>query len=334
MSVKIIRPGLLTTIQDIGRWGFQKYGIIVSGAMDTFSFRVANLLVGNDENSACLEITMIGPTMEIQEDSLISICGGNLSPEIDGKSIPLWRPIYVRKGSVLKFGACLSGCRTYLAIAGGFYVEEVMRSKSTYLRAGIGGLEGRSLKEGDIVNINKCTPEQLKVTKKLSLLDDSNSFKVVEWFITSEIIPKYKVNPIIRVIPGGEFKKFSSESRVGFFKSEFEVTSQSDRMGYRLKGTTLKLSRPLEMISEAVSFGTIQVPPEGNPIILLADRQTTGGYPKIAQVASIDIPLIAQVKPGEKISFQKISLEEAQKLYILRELNIQQLKQGINLKYL
>lgn len=334
MSIKVLRPGLLTTLQDLGRYGFQRYGVIVSGAMDQFSLRIANLLLGNKENSACLEITMMGPSLLIQKDTLISICGGNLSPKIDGYPVPQWRPVYVKEGSIVEFGACISGCRAYLAVAGGFDIQEVMGSKSTYLRAEIGGFQGRSLKENDILGFNKCSDEGINIIKKLSSMNQSSYFAAPNWFVSTEILPKYNSNPIIRIIHGGEFEKFSAESRELFFTSEFQITPQSDRMGYRLKGPTLELSQPLEMISEAVSFGTIQVPPDGNPIVLLADRQTTGGYPKIAQIASVDLPLVAQIKPGEKIRFKEISIEEAQMLYIQRELDIKKLKLGLALSRL
>ncbi|GIM28036.1 KipI antagonist [Clostridium polyendosporum] len=334
MSIKIIRPGLLTTLQDLGRYGFQRYGVIISGAMDQFSLRIANLLLGNKENSACLEITMMGPSLLIKKDTLISICGGNLSPKIGGYPVPQWRSVYVKEGSILEFGACVSGCRAYLSVAGGFNIQEVMGSKSTYLRAEIGGFQGRSLKENDVLEFSEPSDEGINIIKKLSSMSESNYFAAPKWFVSTEILPKYSSNPIIRIIHGGEFEKFSAKSRELFFTSEFQVTSQSDRMGYRLKGSTLELSQPLEMISEAVSFGTIQVPPDGNPIVLLADRQTTGGYPKIAQVASVDLPIIAQIKPGERIRFKEISIEEAQILYIQRELDIKKLKVGLTLSRL
>lgn len=333
LSIKVIRPGLLTTVQDLGRYGSQRYGVIVSGAMDQFSLRVANLLVGNDENAAALEITMMGPTLEILEDTLVSICGGTITAKINGQPVGQWKPVYIKKGSILELKNCTGGCRIYLAIAGGFDVEEIMGSKSTYLRAGIGGFKGRKLKEQDILNTKQYSSESNKIIKKFSdfIGKSSFAFSETDWSVSTEIIPKYKNDIVLRVIQGIEFDEFRRESREEFFTNKFVVTAQSDRMGYRLKGSKLELSKPLEMISGAVSFGTIQVPSEGNPIVLLADRQTTGGYPKIAQIISVDLPLIAQAKPGDKISFEQISLEEAQKLYIQRELNIQKLKHGISL---
>jgi antagonist of KipI len=332
MSIKVMRPGLLSSIQDIGRYGMQKHGVIVSGAMDSFALRIANILVGNKEGEAALEITMRGPKLKFLEDTLISVCGGHLTPSVDGQVIPEWRQVLVKKGGLLSFGAIKSGCRAYLAVSGGFDVAEVMGSRSTYLRAGIGGFHGRALKEGDILNVKP--PSDLAVQRMHCLYEkvEHRPAAVSEWSVSRDILPAYHQNPVIHAIRGGQFNWFTTESRERFFKSEFLVTPQSDRMGYRLSGIQLQLSEQKELISEAVTAGTVQVPSEGNPIILLADRQTTGGYPKIAQIATVDLPILAQVKPGEKIRFQEIQLEEAQALLRLRELEIQRLKQGVYLK--
>lgn len=331
MGMKIIRPGLLTSIQDLGRQGVQKYGVIVSGAMDPFALRIANLLVGNEEGQAALEITLMGPSIEIEEDTLIAITGANLSPTINGVSVPLWRPIYIKQGSTLQFGTPVSGCRAYLAVAGGFDTPDVLGSKATYLRAGIGGFQGRALKNGDALTHSTLSKQAIERTKLLSERIGDDPFVTTDWCVSHSILPAYKRNPVLRVIPGCEFHEFAPESREHFYASRFQVTPQSDRMGYRLQGPTLALAQPLELISEAVSTGTIQVPPEGNPIVLLADRQTIGGYPRIGQIATVDLPVIAQVKPGESIQFLEISLEEAQQQYLLRERDILQLKQGMTL---
>jgi antagonist of KipI len=331
MSIRVIRPGLLTTIQDLGRHGFQNQGVVVSGAMDPFSLRIANLLVGNDEAEGTLEITMIGPKLQFEEDSLIAICGGNLSPDIDGKRIPAWRPVLIKKGCVLSFGSAKSGCRAYLAVAGGFDIPIIMGSRSTYLRAGFGGFHGRSLKKGDILQTRPPSDLSIGKTRFLYKKLGSNPYAVSKWSVGSNIRPVYN-NPLIRVTKGGEFDWFTESGKEQFFSNEFQVTSQSDRMGYRLLGPQLELSKPQELISEAVTVGTVQVPSDGNPIVLMADRQTTGGYPKIAQVVTVDLPVLAQVKPGEKIRFKEVSLEDAQKLLRLREQKIQLFKQGVYLK--
>lgn len=330
--IKVLKPGLLSSIQDLGRTGYQKFGVIASGAMDPFSHRMANLLSGNEENDPALEITMMGPTLTFEEDTLISICGGDLSPSINGQPIRTWRSVFVKKGSELKFGGCQKGCRAYLAVSGGFAVPEVMNSKSTYLRAGIGGFKGRALKAGDLLETGKPSLQSLKMKDFLSkqLLD--KAFVENDWGIASKLIPETVGNPEIRITRGRQFDLFTHESRIQLFNHAFEVTAQSDRMGYRLKGPALALSEHAEQISEAVNFGSIQVPPDGNPIVLLADRQTTGGYPKIGQVAAVDLPLLAQAKPGDALRFAEISNEQAQQLLIKREMKLKELKQGIFLK--
>ncbi|WP_282171302.1 biotin-dependent carboxyltransferase family protein [Cytobacillus firmus] len=330
--IKVIKPGLLSSIQDLGRTGYQKFGVIASGAMDPFSHRMANLLSGNEENDPALEITMMGPTLTFEEDTLISISGGDLSPSINGQPIRTWRSVFVKKGSELKFGGCQKGCRAYLAVSGGFAVPEVMNSKSTYLRAGIGGFKGRALKAGDVLETGKPSLQSLKMKDFLSkqLLD--KAFVENDWGIASKLIPETVGNPEIRITRGRQFDLFTHESRIQLYNHAFEVTAQSDRMGYRLKGPALALSEHAEQISEAVNFGSIQVPPDGNPIVLLADRQTTGGYPKIGQVAAVDLPLLAQAKPGDALRFAEISNEQAQQLLIKREMKLKELKQGIFLK--
>lgn len=332
MSMKVVRPGLLTSIQDLGRYGFQKHGVIVSGAMDAYSLRIANLLVGNEEGEAGLEMTLMGPSLILEQDTLLAITGGDLSPTLDEAPVPMWRPVYAKRGSVLQFGACKTGCRAYLAVAGGYNIPEVMGSKSTYLRAGIGGFQGRALKEGDILEFRDPGEQSARVMQELAARGGNGQAASTSWYTGRGHIRQASGHVTVRVMRGSQFDRFDAESRKQFLGEPFQVTPQSDRMGYRLSGPTLKLEEPLEMISEAVTLGTVQVPPDGNPIILLADRQTAGGYPRIAQVAAVDIPVIAQMKPGQKLAFQEITLEEAEQLYIAREKDIQSLKIGINLK--
>jgi antagonist of KipI len=330
--IRITKPGLLTSVQDLGRYGYQKYGVIASGVMDATAHRIANLLVGNDENEATLELTLLGPDMEFSEDTLISICGGNLSPSVDGKPVKLWRSVLVKAGSKLKFGGCKTGCRAYLAVAGGFDLPEVMDSKSTYIRAGIGGFNGKPLQADDELSIGKPSELSTHITKVLAAELDGQKFAEMQWTIASEFTSTPTSKPKVRVMKGRQYDWFTQESQMKLFTESFEVTSQSDRMGYRLKGPELLLKKEQEMLSEAVNFGTIQVPSEGNPIVLLADRQTTGGYPKIGQIATVDLPVMAQLKPGDKVQFTEVSHEVAQQLYLDREKQIHQLKQGISLK--
>ncbi|WP_285849129.1 biotin-dependent carboxyltransferase family protein [Metabacillus litoralis] len=332
MTITTLRSGLLTTIQDLGRYGYQKYGVIVSGAMDSYSLRIANLLVGNSEGEAALEITLMGPTLLFEKDMLIAITGGDLSPTIEGASVPLWRPVFVKKGSKLQFGLQKSGCRAYLAVAGGFAVNEIMKSKSTYLRAEIGGYQGRAIQEGDILEVNSMSEGAFSQIEKLKNKQNKRPFQPANWSVRwNEFLPLIK-NPNIRVLPGTQYEKFTSHSKEQFFTQSFRVSPQSDRMGYRLSGPAIELEEKLEMLSEAVAHGTIQIPPDGNPIILLADRQTTGGYPKIGQVATVDLPVVAQVMPGQSISFTEITLEDAERLYLEKEKNLKQLAVSITYK--
>ncbi|WP_272466534.1 biotin-dependent carboxyltransferase family protein [Terrihalobacillus insolitus] len=330
--ISLTKPGLLTSVQDLGRYGFQKYGVITSGVMDQLAHRTSNLLVGNEENEATIELTLLGPVIDFEEDKLISICGGNLSPSINGEPVRLWRPILVKEGSQLRFGQCISGCRAYLAIAGGIGVPNVMDSKSTYLRAGLGGFKGRALNVGDKLETKHINDVSARMIDELSKCSGDENFAETDWSVASDLFPSYEKIPSIRVMKGRQYHLFSKESQDTFFSQPFEITPQSDRMGYRLKGPSLSLEEASEMLSEAVNFGTIQVPSDGNPIVLLADRQTTGGYPKIGQIATVDLPLMAQLKPGDLVRFVEVSHEEAQHLYLEREMKIQQLKQGILLK--
>ncbi len=326
-----MRPGLFTTIQDLGRTGFQKHGVIISGAMDTYSLRIANIIVGNKEEEAVLEITLIGPSLLFEQTMLIAITGGDLSPTIDGMSVPMGRPVCVRKGSVLKFGSCTSGCRAYVAVAGGLAVPEVMNSKSTYILGELGGYKGRSLQKNDRLPVGYASGFAKKCMNKLERMNQAHSFSTTKWYVPSHVSSSQR-NHMIRVMPGEHFKAFSEESQERLFTEPFTVTTASNRMGYRISGFPLQLQEPFELLSEAVCHGTIQVPPDGNPIILLADRQTTGGYPRIAQVATVDLPVIAQVKPGETIYFTHIDLKEAEQLLLKREAHIQQLKCSIQIQ--
>ncbi|WP_138419910.1 biotin-dependent carboxyltransferase family protein [Aquibacillus sediminis] len=328
--IKIKKPGLLSSIQDLGRYGFQKYGVIASGVMDPYAHRIANLLVGNEEKESTLEITLIGPEMVFEQDVLIAICGGDLSPIINDQPIHMWRPIYVTKGSILRFGSAKSGCRAYLAIAGGFQVSRQMASKSTYLRAGMGGYNGRALREEDQVSIGEKSLNSMRLSEQLT--KHANGVKEASWSIASSDLANMYQTSTIRVMKGRQFDWFTNETKQLFANEDFKVTPQSDRMGYRLNGPHLQLENKQQMVSEAVTFGSIQVPADGKPIILMADRQTIGGYPIIAQIATVDLSHVSQSKPGERLRFEWISYQEAQQLYLAREAYMQQLANGILLK--
>lgn len=330
MSITVLKPGLLTTIQDLGRYGYQRYGVVVSGAMDTYAVRLANIVVGNDENEGALEITLMGPSLSIEKGNLISITGANISPTINGKKVPMGRPVYINEDCVLKFGGCINGCRCYLAVAGGFDVPTFMKSKSTYLRGKLGGKDGRALKKDDVLEVGSKNHTSLNIINKLKESTEKGSFVYSKWYVKN-FKEDNSDDSVIRVFEDRQFEKVTSESIDEFFKLPFVIDTKSDRMGYRLNGPKIKFKENIEMISEEVSFGTIQIPPDGNPIILLADRATAGGYPKMAHVASCDIEKLVQLKPSCKIKFKKITLREAEKLYLKREKYINDLKKSMEL---
>ena len=330
MSITVLNPGLLTTIQDLGRSRYQKYGVIVSGAMDTYAMRLSNIIIGNEENEGVLEITMMGPSLELKRGTLFSIIGADISPTINNKTVPMGRPVYLKEDCTLKFGDCKAGIRSYLSVAGGFDVPIVMDSKSTYLRAEIGGFKGRALKKNDVLNVSIKSTISYKIIEKLKEIKNEGSFIAPSWYAKDYNI-KNSERDVIRVFEDRQFNNISAESINKFFSSEFVIDIKSDRMGYRLNGPKIELKEKLEMISEEVSVGTIQIPPDGNPIILLADRQTAGGYPKIAHVALVDIPKIVQLKANNKLIFKKIALEEAEKLYFEKEKYISDIKKSIKL---
>ena len=328
MSVTVLHGGLLTTVQDLGRFGAQKYGVIVSGAMDDISMRLANLLVGNADGEAGLEITLFGTKLLFERDQLVAITGGDLQPTIDGQEAPMWRPVLIRRGSILQFTSAVSGCRAYVAFAGGIDVPVVMGSKSTYLRAEIGGLYGRALQKGDRFVCGEAVSDiSLAFIKQLEQMD-----RPVAWSIDTTQLHLFEQNEAIRVMHGSEYGHFSSESKYAFFTNSYKITTHSDRMGYRLEGTPLHVSEKFNLLSEGVTYGTIQVPSSGQPIILMADRQTTGGYPKIGQVISADLPRLSQMQPNADIHFSEVSLKQAEQALFKKEKAIADMALGIRLK--
>ena len=328
----IEKPGLQTSVQDLGRPGFQQYGVVAGGAMDPYSHRVANLLAGNSETCATIEAALAGPSIRFEMDSLIALAGGDLSPGIDGEPVPMWRPVAVKAGAVLTFGKPVSGCRVYIAVAGGIDVPEVMGSRSTYTKARIGGVEGRCLEKGDMLQAGK--PSILAKHWAATALSKAGErkFCAADWSVSDELVPRYGNQAEIRMMKGPQHRWFDEESRSLFFSGTFTVSSESDRMGYRLKGDALRLSEPRELLSEGVVAGAVQVPSGGSPILLMADRQTTGGYPKIGQAASVDLPLVAQLQPGAQLRFKEVSVDEAQQLLIQRKKRLAELKLAVELK--
>lgn len=335
MICQVLHPGQLATVQDGGRVGHQAEGIPVSGAMDRLSLRVANLLVGNDDEAAGLECTLVGPTLRFDEHTLIALGGADLGVTAGGVPLPLWRPISIPAGTTVNAASAVRGCRGYVAIAGGIDVPEVLGSRSTYLRASFGGFEGRALRRGDRLPLGTPTELGRRISDEMTRDRGRDRVTVARWGASASLIPFHSTSSGVRLIEGEHMRLLTTDSVERLWSTDFRVATQSDRMGYRLEngGLPLTLSEPRELLSEAVAFGTVQLPPGGNPIVLMADRQTTGGYPRIGEVASVDLALVAQLKPGDRLRFRPISLDEAQRLYLAREDNIRQARAAIALHH-
>ncbi|WP_028402864.1 biotin-dependent carboxyltransferase family protein [Ectobacillus panaciterrae] len=314
MSIEIIHPGMFTTIQDAGRRGYRQYGVSTSGALDSFSFRTANLLAGNAEGEACLESIMAGLKLHFHETVLFAVCGADVEAIMDDRIVPLWRPVAARKGATLSIRSIRSGCRAYIAFAGGLNVPRVMNSRSTYIQGRIGGTDGRVLRKGDILQTG--TPGVWAMNQRQELLKDGKM--AATWGVFSPFTEKRELTSI-RVLRGCEYEQFTEESQRLFWNDSYTISRDANRMGYRTEGEALALRQPRDILSDAVTEGVIQVPPDGKPIILLADCQTTGGYPRIGTVISVDLPLLGQMRPGERIRFSEATIQEAQRLYIERE---------------
>jgi len=316
MSITVIKPGMLSTFQDLGRIGYQHQGIPVAGAMDPRAHRIASLLVGNDPaRTASLEITLTGPTLRFDSACCFALAGAQLGASLNDQPIPNHRPLVARPGDVLGFGAPAQGVRAYLAVHGGFGIAPVMQSQSTYLRSGFGGLDGRALRKDDRIPLGSRLNVGADAADTLEML--AATLWAQRIYLPAAIVAPPRA--ALRVTPGRQWHLYTAQSQADFLDAAFTVSPQSDRMGYRLQGPALHMTAPAQMLSEAACFGTVQVPGDGAPIVLMADRQTTGGYPKIAQIAQVDLPHLAQTAPGEKLRFEMITLAEAQHLDAERE---------------
>jgi antagonist of KipI len=333
VTLRIAGAGLQTTVQDLGRPDHQRDGVPGGGAMDRSALRVGNALVGNDDGAAALEATLIGPAIAFDDPTLIAITGGNLDPTIDGEPAPMWRAMCVPRGATLRFGRPKVGCRAYVAIAGGVDVPLIFGSRSTYLRAQFGGHEGRALRVSDVLRTREPAPIAEQIAALVRAGHDEGAVAVASWSAGHTLRMRYSSEPVVRLIAGAHAELLAAPSRTKLFSAPFNVSSSSDRMGYRLEGVELPLRNPVELLSEGVAFGTMQLPPDGMPIILMADRQTTGGYPRIGEVASVDLPLIAQLKPGDRLRFRPVSVDEAQQAYLLHEQDLAQARLAIALRH-
>lgn len=298
MSFKVIKAGLFTTVQDKGRYSYQRFGMSVAGAMDPFALRVANMLVGNEPYEAALEATFLGPTLEFKDHEVIAITGGDMSPKVNNNPIPMWMSVYVKPGDILSFSGVKSGLRSYIAFSRKLDIPLIMGSRSTFTRGKIGGYQGRKLADNDVLGFRDS---QLSATKGS--------------FIRRDLIPSYNKEEVIRVVLGPQDDYFLEESIQTFLSSTYTITNEADRMGYRLDGEKILHRQGADIISDGIVFGSIQVPGHGMPIIMMADRATTGGYTKIATVITPDLSRLAQMGPGSKINFERVTLEEASIIY-------------------
>lgn len=313
MSITVIKPGILDTLQDIGRFGHQLLGVNPGGAMDRFSMQVANALVGNRPAEAVVEMHFPAPVLLFHDRALLALSGADFSAHINGEPVPVNQPLLAGKNDVLHFSQPRKGARAYLAVRGGLVAEEWMKSCSTHLKLGAGGYKGRKLKKDDRIELKRELPEQ-ELSSPVSVLP----WKAGDWVSGEE--------NVIRVLYGHEWETLTRNSRENFFMTDFVVTRQSDRMGYRLSNTPLHRTTKEEVISSAVGFGTIQLLPDGGLIILMADHQTTGGYPRVAHVIAADHGKLAQHKAGDRIRFRAVHQPEAEALYVQQEQHLLQLQ--------
>lgn len=297
MSIKVITPGMLSTIQDGGRKGFAAMGFNASGVMDVRSYHIANALVGNFTDEAVIEMTYLGGSFKFLESNYIAITGADMSPKLDGVPVEMYTTVFVKQDETLTFSAAKSGMRAYIAVRGGIDVPVIMGSRSTNLKCKLGGLDGRPLKAGDIVPCRDVYDEFHKHLIHSAPKEDFGSDEIT-----------------VRVLLGPQDDYFTDHGIKTFLNSTYTVTNKSDRMGCKLSGEKIEYKNTVDIISDGIVFGSIQIPRTGNPIIMLADRQTTGGYAKIATVISVDLPLLAQARPGTKVRFELIDRQKAERL--------------------
>jgi antagonist of KipI len=320
MSLIVERAGFLTSVQDLGRSGFREFGVSAGGALDSFGLRVANLLVGNDEGAAGLEITLGGLQLRSEDERVVAWCGGEFDGQIESTPLPAGHSAHLQAGKRLKFGRPQIGCRAWLAVSGGIDVPVVIGSRSTDLRTQFGGFEGRRLRDGDVIRLVGEPRSPNRATG------------VSSWTAPHDWVSPAKPKPILRFIRGVDWNRFNASTLQRLTSETFTVSSDSDRMGVRLEGPELKRIDQSDLISEAVAPGTIQVPPNGKPILLLGDCQTIGGYPKIADVITVDLGLAAQFRAGDHVRFSEVSLTDAHRLLLEREREFERFRIGIRLQ--
>ena len=321
MSILINKNGLLDTIQDGGRYGFQHLGINPGGVMDRIAMRIANALVGNHANEAILEMHFPAAEMIFEKTTLIAVSGADFSASINEEPIPILQPVLVREGALLRFEKKQTGARAYLAMQGGFVADEWLQSKSTNLTIKSGGYAGSSLHKNNRI--------VLQNPQSFSILDITNPFETLPW--KAKVSDLY-VSNTFRFIAGEEYGLLNDVSKQKLISQSFTIGRDSNRMGYRLQAEALQLSSPKEMISTAVTLGTIQLLPDGQLIVLMADHQTTGGYPRMGHIISADIPSLAQLSAGETFGLEMIDISKAENILFEQEMNLQQLQNACNFR--
>lgn len=325
MRIDVVRAGFLTSVQDLGRFGFRQFGVSTAGVLDTHALRVANLLVGNEESAAGLEVTLGGLQLQFADERLIAWCGGEFDVRLGATSLPAGHACLLHAGE-LTINQSKIGCRAWIAVSGGIDVPLVLGSRSTDLRASFGGFNGRALDDGDEIPLD----EQSDAAR--SLVNLLREQRISSWSPPAEWTSTAKREPIPRIVRGTDWNGFNASTHDSLTSEPFTVSSDSDRMGARLDGPELRRDDDPNLVSEAVAPGTIQVPPSGQPILLLCDCQTIGGYPKIAQVITADLPIAAQLRAGDRVRFREVSLAEAHQLLIDREQNLEQFRCGLSLR--
>ena len=311
----------MDTIQDVGRYGYSNLGINISGPMDPYAMKVANLLVSNPANKAVVEIHFPGPQILFEQNALISLTGADFEPHINGEPVPLWKPLVVRGKSLLMFSHRQWGARCYLAVHGGFCVPQWLNSASTNLKAKAGGLQGRKLEKGDEVQFGETSIYYPVLLKEKNVV-------VLPW--STDRTNVYQYHHEIAFIPGHEWKLLDEDAQQRLLQNNFTIHPSSDRMGYNLRGPEIKPIENFQLISSAVSFGTIQLLPNHQLIILMADHQTTGGYPRIGHVVSAHLPKLAQLSASDCLNLKPVDIETAEQWLIAQEQEIQIIGNGCN----
>ena len=325
MSLSVVSAGFLTTVQDQGRPGFRNIGVSSGGATDAHGLAVANLLVGNEASAAGLEVTLGGLRLRLGDTRLVAWCGGGFVVRAGDFRLTAGRAAVMKAGDELSIDRPALGCRAWLAISGGIEVPVVMNSRSTDLRAQFGGYNGGALRDGDVVPLGQQT------TSSDARIATIGEARTASWHAPAVWSATAAARPQLRVIPGTHWNSFSPEARAAFLREPFVVTAEADRMGVRLSGSRLAFVGG-ELVSEAVAPGTIQVPPSGDPIVLLPDCQTIGGYPRLAHVITVDLPIAAQLRPGDEVRFREVTVAEAHQLLMQRERDLAFFRAALSLR--